>query len=267
MNNEATLSPDVEDLFNLTGRTILVTGASGNIGRGIAKRLAEAGATIVVHYFSDEAGASDTASAVIELGSESITVQADLTSEEAVARLFNELQQQKVRLDGVVNNAAAQPPPQKLQDMSAENWRAVMAANIDSAFLVTRIAADTMIERGVEGAVVNIASITGSDPSIGHGQYATSKAGLIMLTRAAALEYGPAGIRVNAVSPGLIDRDTLQQSWPEGVRSWQQRVPLKRLGQPDDVADAVLFLLSRASRWVSGVNLVVDGGMSSVSRW
>jgi NAD(P)-dependent dehydrogenase (short-subunit alcohol dehydrogenase family) len=264
---ESTTSPAVGELLDLTGRTILVTGASGNIGRGIARRLAEAGAAIVVHYFSDEAGAADTAAVVSEVGGKATVVQADLTSEDAVAGLFEKLKQQEILVDGVVNNAAAQPPPQTLQDMSAEDWRAVMAANLDSAFLVTRNAAKSMSEQGVAGAVVNIASITGTDPSIGHGQYATSKAALIMLTRASALEFGPAGIRVNTVSPGLIDRDTLLENWPEGVNSWQQRAPLGRLGQPDDIADAVLFLLSPASRWISGVNLVVDGGMSSVSRW
>jgi len=167
----------------------------------------------------------------------------------------------------VVNNAAAQPLPKTLLDMSAAEWRAVMAANVDGAFAVTRFAARSMSAQRTAGAIVNIASITGLDPSVGHGQYATSKAAMIMLTRASALEFGPAGIRVNTVSPGLIDRDTLQQEWPEGVDNWQQHAPLERIGQPDDVADAVLFLLSPAARWISGVNLVVDGGMSTVPRW
>jgi NAD(P)-dependent dehydrogenase (short-subunit alcohol dehydrogenase family) len=265
--NEATIIPAVRELLDLSGRTILVTGASGNIGRSIANRLAEAGASIVVHYLSNEAGAAVTATTIAKSGGNAVVVQADLTSQDAVARLFEDLQRQGTLVDGVVNNAAAQPPAKKLQDLSAEDWRAVMAANLDSAFMVTRNAAKYMAGQGATGAIVNIASITGADPSLGHGQYATSKAGLIMLTRASALEYGPAGIRVNAVSPGLIDRDGLQDDWPEGVLRWQQRAPLQRLGQPDDVADAVLFLLSPASRWLSGVNLVVDGGMSSVSRW
>ena len=88
-----------------------------------------------------------------------------------------------------------------------------------------------------------------------------------MFSRAAALEYGPSGIRVNCVSPGLIDRDGLADDWPEGVSRWQDKAPLGRLGTPKDVADAVLFLLSPAARWISGINLVVDGGMSAQSRW
>ena len=104
-------------------------------------------------------------------------------------------------------------------------------------------------------------------PEGGHAHYATSKAGLIMFTRAAALEYGPRGVRVNCVSPGLVDRAGLADDWPDGVGRWQERVPLGRLGTAKDVADAVLFLLSPAARWISGTNLVVDGGMSAQSRW
>jgi NAD(P)-dependent dehydrogenase (short-subunit alcohol dehydrogenase family) len=117
------------------------------------------------------------------------------------------------------------------------------------------------------GAIVNIASIEGSDPAMGHSHYATSKAGLLMLTRSLTLEYGGKGIRTNAVSPGLIARDGIEENWPDGVARWQEYAPLKRMGDTTDVADAVLFLLSPAARWISGVNLVVDGGMSTVSRW
>jgi 3-oxoacyl-[acyl-carrier protein] reductase len=125
----------------------------------------------------------------------------------------------------------------------------------------TWIAAD----RG--GVIVNIGSLEGLDPAKGHGHYATSKAGLTMFSRAAALEFGKAGIRINTVSPGLIDRQGLAEEWPDGVNRWLDRAPLGRVGTPNDVADAVLFLLSPAARWISGANLVVDGGMSTQSKW
>jgi len=141
----------------------------------------------------------------------------------------------------------------------------VLAANLDSAFFVTRRVAASWQEQG--GAIVNVAAIEGLDPAVGHAHYASSKAALIMFTRAAALEYGANGIRVNAVSPGLIDRDGLADEWPDGVARWLERVPLGRVGTPNDVADAVLFLLSPAARWISGANLVVDGGMSAQSKW
>lgn len=250
-----TPTPDVHDLLSLAGETVLVTGASGNIGSGIARRLAEAGAEIVVHFHRDKASAT---SLVEELGS-GLIVQADLGDADAVEAMFA-----ACRPTMVVNNAAAQPV-QALDTMRFEDWQAMMATNLDGAFLVTQCAARSWENAG--GAIVNIASIEGSDPAAGHAHYATSKAGLIMFSRAAALEYSPSGIRVNCVSPGLIDRDGLADDWPDGVSRWQEQAPLGRLGTPKDVADAVLFLLSPAARWISGINLVVDGGMSAQSRW
>jgi len=141
----------------------------------------------------------------------------------------------------------------------------VLSTNLDGPFLVVQRAARAWGNGG--GAIVNIASIEGSDPVTGHAHYATSKAGLLMFTRAAALEYGAHGIRVNCVSPGLIDHEALADDWPDGVERLRQRAPLGRLGTAKDVADAVLFLLSPAARWISGTNLVVDGGMSAQSRW
>ena len=249
--------PPVRSLLDMSGRSVLVTGASGNIGQGIALRLKEAGASVVVHYRSDAASARRLAQ---QLGDAPI-VGADLSDERAVDELFAEH-----RISDVVNNAATQPVA-ALADMSLDDWRAIHASNLDSAFLVTKRAAAQWRDAGDGGAVVNIASIEATDPAAGHAHYATTKAGLVMFTRAAALEYGSDGIRINAVSPGLIDRDGLEDDWPEGVERWRDRAPLGRLGAPNDVADAVLFLLSPAARWISGVNLIVDGGMSSQNKY
>lgn len=250
-------APAVSELLDLEGQSALVTGASGHLGRGIAARLGEAGATVVVHYHTNRQDAEELAAELRE----ATLVRADLSNAGDVDAMFSDLTP-----DLVVNNAAAQPV-QSLAEMSPREWRSMLAVNLDSAFLVTRRAAKCWRAAGRPGAIVNIASIEGSDPAVGHAHYATSKAGLLMFTRAAALEFGPAGIRVNAVSPGLIDREGLADDWPEGVRRWQDRVPLGRIGSPKDVADAVLFLLCPAARWISGANLVVDGGMSAQSRW
>ncbi len=246
-----------KELLDLSGETVLVTGASGNIGAAIATRLAEAGASIVAHYNSNEAAAAEL---VERLGQGEI-VQADLRNESDVNSMFSSTQPTML-----VHNAATQPVA-ALGDMSYADWREVMAANLDSAFLLTQRAARAWIEAGRAGAIVHIGSIEGLDPAAGHGHYATSKAGLLMLTRAAALEFGSSGIRVNCVAPGLIDREGLARDWPDGVGRWHDRVPLGRIGSPIDVADAVLFLLSPAARWISGTHLIVDGGMSAQSKW
>jgi NAD(P)-dependent dehydrogenase (short-subunit alcohol dehydrogenase family) len=249
--------PATGDLLDLSGATALVTGASGNIGGAIAGRLAEAGASLILHFHRNETAVTELAA---QVGGAEI-VQADLADSDAVRQLFT-----AVRPDLVVNNAAAQPVA-GMGDMSFAEWRAVLAANLDSAFLVTQQAALAWVAAGVPGAIVNIGSIEGQDPAVGHSHYATSKAGVAMLTRAAALEFGSAQIRVNCVSPGLIDREGLARDWPDGVARWHDRVPLGRIGSAIDVADAVLFLLSPAARWISGANLIVDGGMSAQSKW
>ena len=241
--------------MDITGETVLVTGASGNIGQGIARRLAEAGAMVVVHCYRDRESADRLAGEI----DARLVVQGDLGDAVAVDRIIAAAQPTMV-----VNNAAAQPV-QSLDEMLIGDWQAMMSANLDGPFLVTQRAAEAWGDSG--GAIVNIASIEASDPAAGHAHYATSKAGLLMFSRAAALEYGPRGIRVNCVSPGLIDCDGLAEAWPEGVARWQERAPLRRLGDAKDVADAVLFLLSPAARWISGANLAVDGGMSAQSRW
>jgi NAD(P)-dependent dehydrogenase (short-subunit alcohol dehydrogenase family) len=247
----------ISELLDLSGECVLVTGASGNIGRGIATRLAEAGATLIAHYHHNEAAAKEL---IAGLGS-GRTVCADLTDETSMREMLDSSDATML-----VNNAAIQTL-QSLAEMSYAEWQQMMAANLDSAFLLTQCLARRWIAADRGGVIVNVGSIEGLDPAEGHGHYATSKAGLLMLSRAAALEFGKAGIRINTVSPGLIDREGLAEEWPDGVNRWLDRAPLGRVGTPNDVADAVLFLLSPAARWISGANLVVDGGMSAQSKW
>ncbi len=255
--------PAVADLLSLHGQRALVTGASGNIGRCIALRLAEAGADVVVHYRSNADSAAQTVDAI---GGNATSIQADLARPDDVAEMFATISETGPPVTCVVNNAGGYPV-QGFAEMTAVEWQQVVAANLDSAVYVSRESIRRWCDDNMKGAIVNIASIEGTDPAPGHSHYATSKAGLLMLTRSLTLEYGRRGIRVNAVSPGLIAREGIQQNWPEGVANWHENAPLQRMGNANDVADAVLFLLGPASRWISGVNLRVDGGMSSVPRW
>jgi NAD(P)-dependent dehydrogenase (short-subunit alcohol dehydrogenase family) len=142
-----------------------------------------------------------------------------------------------------------------------------MAANVAGPFFAVQALAEHLRKAGKGGAVVNIASIEGHNPAPGHGHYATSKAALLMFTKAAALEFGGQGLRVNSISPGLVHRDGIEQGWPEGVARWKAAAALTRLGRPEDIADAALFLASDAARWISGADLVVDGGVSARPTW
>ena len=250
----------IQSLFDLSDAQILVTGSAGNIGSAICRRLADAGARVALHYHSNPDQAQQLRDT---LGNGAFAVQADLSSSKDIEALFQNLAEQGFELTGVVNNAADQSIA-TLSELSIEQWRHTMATNLDAVMLICQRA----IKQFAQGSsIVNISSIESLDPAQGHGHYATSKAGLNMLTRAFALEHGDQGIRINSISPGLIHRKGIETGWPEGVARWQKRAPLTRLGTPEDIADATLFLLSDAARWITGTNLVVDGGMSAQNKW
>ncbi|QNP75044.1 glucose 1-dehydrogenase [Streptomyces roseirectus] len=245
----------------LAGRVALVTGASGGIGRGIARQLAAAGASVVVHCHNGAERAEELAR---EIG-DALVVSGDLTREEECRRVVEEAASWRGRLDVLVNNAGIQPV-RELSALGVADWQAVQQANVVSAFACTQAAVDVMSAQGA-GSVVHIASVEGTRPSPGHAHYSASKAALIMHARAAALEYGALGIRVNTVSPGLIDRPGLSDDWPSGVRRWLDSAPLARLGRPEDVGAACVFLASDAASWITGVDLPVDGGVGVRPGW
>ncbi|CAM5300667.1 glucose 1-dehydrogenase [Streptomyces spiroverticillatus] len=252
-------------LPDLTGRVALVTGASGLVGGGIAERFAAAGAAVVVHFREDEKGAHALATGIVERGGKALPVQADLTRESECERLVETAADWQGGLDALVNNAGIQPV-QGLAETTADDWRKLYDANTTSAFSCTRAAAPLLAARG-GGSITHIASIEGTMATPGHAHYCASKAALIMFARSAALEYGPDAVRVNTVSPGLIDRPGLADDWPDGVRRWTGTAPLGRLGSPADIGNACVFLASDAAAWISGTNLVVDGGVSAAPTW
>ena len=249
-----------QQLLDFTGKVVLVTGAGKGIGTGIARRFGEAGAAVVVNYRSSAAGAEQVVAEIEAAGGKALAVQGDVTEKTAVSNLITTTVETFGQLDVLINNAGIYPL-HTLLDMGEADWDSVIDANLRSVFLATQAAAKQMIAQGSGGAIVNIASIEGENAAPMHSHYNAAKGGVLMHTQAAAQELGPQGVRVNAVSPGLIWQKGLDEAWPEGVARWQKAAPLSRLGQFDDVADACLFLASPAARWITGINLRVDGGV------
>ncbi|MFE7276067.1 SDR family NAD(P)-dependent oxidoreductase [Streptomyces sp. NPDC057623] len=252
----------------LEGQVALVTGAGGGIGRGIASRFAQEGAAVVLHCRTAVAAAEEVASRVRESGGRAVVLRGDLTDEDACRRLVGEAAEWGGgRLTALVNNAGVQPT-RELAGMGVREWRAVVDTNLSSVFACTQAAVEVMRGQApAGGSVTHIASIEATHPAPLHAHYSASKAAVVTHARAAALEYGRLGIRVNTVSPGLIGREGLEEAWPEGVRRWRSAAPVGRLGRPQDVGDACVFLASGLASWISGHDLVVDGGVSARPTW
>ena len=252
--------PPVKTLLDFSNTIAIVTGSGSGLGQSLARRFAEAGANVVVHYRSSAEGARAVVKHIAGLGGQAIAVQGDLTREADAARLVRQTIEAFGRVDVLINNAGLYPRASVLE-MTPAQWDKVVDANLRSVFLCTQAAARQMIAQGGGGAIVNITSIEAENPAPDHSHYDAAKGGVLMYTRASAYELAAHGIRVNAVAPGLIWREGIEQAWPEGVARWQKTAPLRRLGLPEDVADACLFLASPASRWITGASLTVDGGV------
>ncbi len=245
-------------------KAVLVTGGGGAIGSAAARRFAQEGARVAIVDL-DARRAEDIASAI---GNGAIAITADVSDEAAASEAVARAVKAFGRLDAVFNNAGISGKVAPVHELPTEDWDRIVRINLRSMFLVLKASVKAMIEAGVEGSIVNMgSSMAGWNVLAGGAGYASTKHGVVGLTRVAALDAAPYGIRVNAICPGVIET-TLgvpaadKAQYLAGVQRFADRIPLRRIGQPEDVAAAVAFLASDDARHVTGVDWLIDGGQT-----
>ncbi len=247
--------------FSLEGKVAIVTGGSRGIGRSIALGLAEHGADVAIAARKPEALAEATA-AVGDLGRRALAVPTNVRRPDELRALVERTVAELGRVDVLVNNAGTNPVYGPVQEIDERAWDLIMDSNVKSAHLLSNHAREAMLQHGDGGAIVNVSSVGGYRASDVIGGYSVSKAALIMLTQVQAKTWGADGIRVNCIAPGLVQTDFARALWddPKTRRLSEAEAALGRIGQPDEMAGAVVYLCSPASSFVTGQTLVLDGG-------
>jgi NAD(P)-dependent dehydrogenase (short-subunit alcohol dehydrogenase family) len=251
------------DWLGLSGRVCVVTGGGGGIGRAVASSLVRAGARVAA-IDRDERGLEATRAELRELGRDHVVTGCDTSSAESVTAA-SEIIEKALGSCGVLVNAAAVLRPGGLENLPLAEWNAVLSVNLTGYFLCAQIFGRQMRKLG-RGSLVHVSSIAGSHAQAQSGAYSVSKAGVIMLSRQLASEWGPQGIRSNVVSPGMVVTP-MSQSFYDTPGVTERRtavVPARRIGMPQDIADAILFLASDRSSYVNGEEITVDGGYANM---
>jgi NAD(P)-dependent dehydrogenase (short-subunit alcohol dehydrogenase family) len=245
-------------------KVALVTGGGGAIGGATARRLASEGAKVAVVDLDEDRAAQTAAS----IGGRALAITADVADEAAVESAVAATLRAFGKLDAVFNNAGVSGARAPVHELAVEDWDRIVRINLRSMFLVLKQSVKAMIGLGAEGSIVNMgSSMAGWDVLAGGAGYAATKHGVVGLTRVAALDVAPYGLRVNAICPGVIETALgvpadSQAQRQAGVRRFADRIPLRRIGQPEDVAAAVAFLASDEARHVTGVDWLIDGGQT-----
>jgi 3-oxoacyl-[acyl-carrier protein] reductase len=245
--------------MKLEGRTALVTGGSRGIGRAVALGLAQEGADIAVNYVSNEGAARDVVENVKKMGRRATLAQADVGDYPDVFRMAQDVLREFGHLDILVNNAGINSD-KTFGKMDHASWRKVLGINLDGVFNCTKVFIDQMLKQSY-GRVVNMTSVIGQIGNFGQANYAASKAGVAAFTKSLAKELAGKGVTVNAIAPGFIETEMVQ-AIPERVRNkLLEQIPLKRFGTPEEVARAVVYLVSSDGDYITGAELSINGGL------
>ncbi len=251
----------MHNYLDLTGKTALVTGASSGIGAATALVLADLGASVAIGYHSNQKGADEVAAQIASTGRKAVALKADMRRSTEVAPLVERAAEALGPLDILINNAGSLVARMPLAKVTEAGWDEVMDLNLKSAVLCAQAAAPSMVQRK-SGAIVNVVSIAarnGGGP--GAGAYAAAKAGLIAFTKSLAKELAPSNVRVNAISPGVIDTPFHEVfSTPEMIANFVKGIPLGRTGTSMECAKVIAFLVSEAAAYVVGETVEVNGG-------
>jgi glucose 1-dehydrogenase len=259
-----------DPLKPLKNQKALVTGASSGIGEACALALGAAGAAVAVNYLADAGEANRVVEAIRKAGAEAIAVKADVSREDEVQAMFAEMQKEFGTIDILVNNAGLQQDA-AFHQMTLKQWNIVIGVNLTGQFLCARAAVQEFLRRGVvasvsraAGKIICMSSVHEVIPWGGHVNYAASKGGVMQLMKSMAQEIAPKKIRVNSIAPGAIKTPINRSAWetPEAERELLSLIPDGRVGTPDDIARAAVWLASDASDYVTGTTLFVDGGMT-----
>ncbi|QLE02763.1 SDR family oxidoreductase [Galbibacter sp. BG1] len=254
----------------LKNQVALVTGASSGIGKSVAFYLAKEGAQVAVNYYSDKEGAEDVVQKIKDIGRSAFAIQADVGSEEDVLRMFKAVYDEYDNLDILVSNAGIQKDA-PFEEMTLDQWNAVIRTNLTGAFLCAKQAVKYFLKRGVvegisksAGKIIFMSSVHQEIPWAGHINYSASKGGLTELMRSLSQETANKLIRVNSIAPGAIKTPINEDVWKDDEKHKHllKLIPYNRLGEPEDIAEAAVWLASDKSEYVNGTTLFVDGGMT-----
>ena len=252
------------NFFDFTGKIVLVTGASSGIGRATAELFGRCGANVAITYLNNKAGADEAVAAISASGngSEAMAIRADVTATSEIEQMIRDVEKGLGPVDILVNNAGSLVERLKTLEMTEQRWNEVINLNATSAFFAAKAVIPKMLAKG-SGVIVNVTSIAGRNGgALGSIHYSSAKAAILTMTKGLAKEFATQGIRINAVSPGVIDTPYHETfTTPEIMQNLRKAIPMGREGRPDEVASVIAFLASEAASYLCGETIEVNGGL------